>query len=74
MQKRRWPKIVFGAISGIVAVGVTAGLAIPTGGIGIALAAPGVVSGAYAAVEAVPKRDLRRSPMAYAALAEKHFS
>lgn len=73
MRERRWPKIVFGTVCGIAAVGVAAIGAVTTGGVAVALAVPGLVSGAYAAIEGAPKRDVSRSPVAYAALAEKYF-
>jgi hypothetical protein len=73
MQERRWPKVVFGTVCGVAALGVGTGLAVATGGAAIALAVPGVVKGAYDVVEGVRKRDPSHSPVAYAALAEKQF-
>jgi hypothetical protein len=40
MNKRRWPKIVFGTVCGLLGVGVAGGIAVATGGAGAPLAAP----------------------------------
>jgi hypothetical protein len=74
MRQRRWPKILFGTIAGLAAVAATGAAAIGTGGAAVVLAAPGVISGAYAAVQGLPQRQRSRSPLAYAAMAQKSFA
>jgi hypothetical protein len=69
MHRRRWPAMVFGTIAGLVSVGAGAALAATTGGAALAFAAPGVVSGAYTAVAAFPRREVPDSPLAFAAAA-----
>ena len=78
MRQRRWPRIVFGTIAGIASVAATAAAAVEVGGAAIAFAAPGVISGAYAAVERLPRRTTpgsptSESPLAFAASAKKSF-
>jgi hypothetical protein len=74
MRERRWPKILFGTIAGLAAVGATGAAALGTGGAALAFAAPGVISGAYAAVEGFPRRQTSGSPLAFAASAQKSFA
>jgi hypothetical protein len=74
MRKRRWPKIVFGSIAGIASVAAAATAAAATGGAALAFAAPGVISGAYAAVEGFPRRSISDSPLIFAACAHKAFA
>lgn len=74
MRERRWPRVVFAAIGGIAAVGVTAGVAIASGGATLALAAPGLVSSAYSAVQAMKRRDKVQAPVAFAALVDKELA
>jgi len=71
MHRRRWPKVVFGTIAGLASIAATATAAVGTGGVALAFAAPGVISGAYAAVEGFPRRQTSTSPLAFAALAEE---
>ena len=71
MNERRWPKIVFGTVCGLLGVGAAAGVAVATGGAGVALAAPGLIGSAYAAVEGFPARRVPSKPLAYAALARE---
>ncbi|MEK6274349.1 MAG: DUF6236 family protein [Actinomycetota bacterium] len=74
MTERRWPKVIFGTVCGLVGVGTAAGAAVVTGGAGIALAAPGLIGAAYAAVEGFPARKVPSSPLAYAALARTNLT
>jgi Family of unknown function (DUF6236) len=71
MSRRRWPQIVFGTVAGLASVATTAIAAAGTGGAALAFAAPGVISGAYAAVRGLPRDRLPDSPLAFAATAQR---
>ena len=74
MQERRWPKIVFGTVFGLAALGAAATATVATGGAGAVLAVPGLIAGAYGAIEGFPRRQIPGSPVAYAALARAKVS
>jgi len=76
MQERRWPKIVFGAVCGLVAAAipgvreVVAGHPVEAG-----LAAPGLISTMYLGIPKLREnKDFMRSPLAYAALAQQQLA
>jgi len=71
MRRRQWPRIVFGTIAGLASVAATAVAAAGTGGVALAFAAPGVIGGAYAAVDGFPRRQMSESPLAFASLAQR---
>lgn len=74
MRQRRWPRILFGTMAGLASVAATGAAALGTGGAALAFAAPGVISGAYAAFEGFPRRRTPSSPLAFAALAQRSFA
>ena len=76
MERRRWSRIVFGCIAGVVAAGsaVAAPFVVGPGPTAAAFAAPGLVPAVYAALRDLPARpDFASKPMAYAALAQGRF-
>lgn len=72
-MKRRWPRIVFGTLCGVLAAATPVATAV-AGGAALAAAAgaPGLATAVYAAFGG-EKTDWRGSSVAYAALAQKHF-
>jgi hypothetical protein len=73
MRQRRWPRILFGTIAGLAAVAATGAAALGRGGVALAFAAPGVISGANSAVDGFPRRQRSNSPLAFAAFAGQTF-
>jgi hypothetical protein len=77
MEKRRWAHIVFGSVAGVAAVAAGVAAPIVTGGgaAAAAFAAPGLIPAVYAALkEARTKPDFGGRPLAYAAVAQRHFA
>lgn len=75
MVERRWPRIVFGTFSGLVAAAIPGAAGIATGSVESALSAlPGLVTAVYSAFAgATQQKDILRAPLAYAALAQEKF-
>jgi len=76
MERRRWPRILFGSIAGlgVAAAALAAPLVVGGGAAAAAFAAPGLVPAVYAALADVRTRpDFGNRPMAYAALAQRRF-
>jgi len=77
MQRRRWPDIVFGSVAGVAAaaVGIVGGLALGGPIAAAAVAAPGLIPAVYGALKDVQEvtPDFGDRPLAYAALAQRHF-
>jgi len=76
MNERRWQRIVFGGLCGIVAAAIPGVTSVATGNAPLALAAlPGLVSATYSAFQGMPKlqKEILRDPLAYAAYARKRF-
>jgi hypothetical protein len=76
MKARRWPRIAFGAVAGVVAAapGVVAPFFIGGGVAAAAVAAPGAIPAAYGAVEALRRPNAGAKPLAYAAFAQRAFA
>jgi hypothetical protein len=75
MERRRWPRIVFGNIAGVAATtAAVVGPLVVGDAATAAFAAPSLIPAAYAALQGGPKApDLEGKPMAYAALAHRRF-
>jgi hypothetical protein len=76
MRKRRWHDLVFGSVAsvGAVAAGIAGGLVLGGPVAGAAFAAPGLIPAVYGALKDVrTKPDFGSRPLAYAALAQRHF-
>jgi hypothetical protein len=72
-MQRRWPRVVFGTLCGVLAAATPLGIAVASGA---ALAAAGAVPGLASAVYAAfggQKDDWRDNSVAYAALAQERF-
>ena len=76
MNDRRWPRIVFGTLCGVLGAAIPVGAALATGAIPAAAAgAPGLASAVYAARQAMRGgEDFENAPLAYAALARKRLA
>jgi len=76
MNERRWEKIIFGDICGIVAAAIPGVVSIATGNELLALAAlPGLVHATYSAFQGITRiqKEILSDPLAYAAYARRHF-
>jgi hypothetical protein len=75
IDERRWSKIVFGTLCGLVAAAIPGvGAAIAGSATDAALAAPGLVSAMYAGIPALRSSHVHMDkPLAYAALAQRQF-
>ena len=75
MDQRRWPKIVFGTLCGLVAAAIPGvGAAIAGSATAASLAAPGLVSAMYTGIPALRRGEAHmQKPLAYAALAQRQF-
>jgi hypothetical protein len=76
MDERKWPRIVFGTLCGLLAAAIPGAEAIATGNVISALKAlPGLATAIYSAFSgAANQSEILRSPLAYAALAQKRLS
>lgn len=76
MHERKWPRILFGTVCGLVAAAIPGGEAIATGDFTSALKAlPGLVTAIYSAFSgATNQNEILRSPLAYAALAQERLT
>jgi hypothetical protein len=75
MHERRWHKIVFGTVCGLVAAAIPGAKAAVTGDVtDLSLQAPAFVAAVYRGISDFrPKRDMS-SPLAYAALAHEQLA
>jgi hypothetical protein len=75
MRGRRWPRLVFGTLCGVVGAAIPVGTAAATGAVPLAAAGlPGLAKAAYEAFGAVNSRkDFLREPLAYAALVRERL-
>jgi hypothetical protein len=76
MRARRWPRLVFGALCGVVSAAIPVAASAVTGALPIAAAGiPSLAAAIYSAREAAGSRkDFLRHPLAYAALARGQLS
>jgi hypothetical protein len=76
MHERKWPRILFGTVCGLVAAAIPGAEAIATGNITSAVKAlPGIVTAIYSAFSgATNQNEILRSPLAYAALVQERLS
>lgn len=75
MHERRWPRVIFGSFSGLVAAAIPGVQGLLTGDPVLAAgAAPGLITAIYAAFSGSPQQhEVLRSPLAYAAVARDRF-
>jgi len=76
MRERKWPQIVFGSLCGLLAAAIPGAEAVSTGDVTSALKTlPGLVVAIYSAYSgAKDQREILRSPLAYAALAQERLT
>ena len=76
MRESRWPRIVFGTFCGLLASAMPGAAALATGNIPVAGAAvPGLLKAIYSAFSGSRRQsEIMRSPLAYAALAQKRLA
>jgi hypothetical protein len=76
MHEQQWPRIVFGTLCGLLAAAIPGARAVATGDITQALEAlPGLVTAIYSAFSGTTnQREILRSPLAYAALAQERLT
>jgi hypothetical protein len=75
MHERNWPRVVFGTLCPVVGSSITAATVAATGALTAAAAGAATLASAiYSAARAVrSKKDFRREPLAYAALASERL-
>lgn len=76
MHERKWPRIVFGTLCGLLAAAIPGARAVATGDVTSALKAlPGLVTAIYTAFSGTTNQgEILRSPLAYAALAQERLT
>ncbi|MEW6182617.1 MAG: hypothetical protein AB1500_05485 [Bacillota bacterium] len=76
MHERKWPRIVFGTLCGLLAAAMPGARAVAAGDAVSALTAlPGLVTAVYSAFKGAPnQKDVLHSPLAFAALAQERLT
>jgi hypothetical protein len=74
-MRPRWTKLVFGTLCSVIGAAIPVGAAAATGALPVAAAGlPGLMNAVYTAQVAVRSSgELRKRPLAYAALARQHL-